>query len=279
MHRLYRINIGDDEHGSKISIRVVVRLNFLLAYNVHKPINETSIKRYVLFMHYGLTIKVLSLIEPFTTGSIWILVHFIGQIIPFLFYAYYAIYSLDNFIPIQGRSGPTTNPEILIAIITGSTGVLMVGQLIQTLCIFRRPVIWMCAFLFVFFVFVVLMATPIGFPYREVLSQQRFWIFVSKNILRSQNCYSKCSCNSIQHTERQFYNFDRTVRRDNSGYFMLPMDRHSNHFVQNLIPEFASHVSTADECESEMFCGSPLYMSRMIEQSYVFDHVVATHFL
>lgn len=114
------------------------------------------------------------------TGSIWILVHFIGQAIPFLFYAYYAVYSLDNFIPIQGRSGPSTNPEILIAIIAGCTGILMVGQLVQTLCIFRRPVIWMCGFLFVFLVFIILMATPLGFPYREALSQQRFWIFVSE---------------------------------------------------------------------------------------------------
>lgn len=47
------------------------------------------------------------------------------------------------------------------------------------------------------------------------------------------------------------------------------MDRHSNNFVGNIMPEFASQVSTADECESEMFCGSPLYMSRMIGQSYV----------
>lgn len=48
---------------------------------------------------------------------------------------------------------------------------------------------------------------------------------------------------------------------------MLPMDRHRNDFVDDIIPEFASQVSTADECESEMFCGSPLYMSRMIAQS------------
>ncbi|KAG4071651.1 hypothetical protein HA402_011805 [Bradysia odoriphaga] len=196
---------------------------------------------------YSLTTFINLLSRLQSRGSIWILVHFIGQVIPFLFYAYYAVYSLDNFIPIQGRSGPTTNPEILVAIVAGSTGILLAGQLIQTLCIFRRPVIWMCGFLFVFFVFIILMATPLGFPYREQLSQQRFWIF---------------------HTERHFYNFDMSVRRDNSGYFMLPMDRHSNHFVEHLMPEFANQVSSADECENEMFCGAPLYMSRMIEQSY-----------
>lgn len=45
------------------------------------------------------------------------------------------------------------------------------------------------------------------------------------------------------------------------------MDRHNNRFVDDLIPEFASQLSTTNECESEMFCGAPLYMSRMIEQS------------
>lgn len=49
---------------------------------------------------------------------------------------------------------------------------------------------------------------------------------------------------------------------------MLPMDRHSNNFVGDVIPQFISQaVNMADECESEMFCGSPLYMSRMIAQS------------
>lgn len=110
--------------------------------------------------------------------SIWILVHFIGQMIPFLFYAYYAIYALDTFIPIQGRSGPTTNPETFIAIITTFTGILLTGHLIPTLCVFRRPVLWMCGFVVVFFVFIILMATPLGFPYRDGISQQRFWIFV-----------------------------------------------------------------------------------------------------
>lgn len=49
------------------------------------------------------------------------------------------------------------------------------------------------------------------------------------------------------------------------------MDRHGNNFVNDLMPEFASQVqvSTTDECENEMFCGTPLYMSRMIAQSYV----------
>lgn len=114
--------------------------------------------------------------------------HFIGQIIPFFFYAYYAIYALDNFIPMQGRSGPTTNPELFIAIIAGSTGILLAGHLIPTLCIFRRPVIWMCGFLLLFVIFLILMATPLGFPYREDLSQQRFWIFVSKLLYSRSRC-------------------------------------------------------------------------------------------
>lgn len=84
------------------------------------------------------------------------------------------------FIPIQARSGPTTNPEMFIAIITLATGLLLAGHLIPTLCIFRKPIIWMCGFLIVFIIFLILMATPLGFPYKEELSRQRFWIFVSK---------------------------------------------------------------------------------------------------
>lgn len=51
---------------------------------------------------------------------------------------------------------------------------------------------------------------------------------------------------------------------------MLPMDRHGNDFVSSIMPQFTNQVSSADECETEMFCGTPLYMSRMIAQSYVY---------
>lgn len=60
------------------------------------------------------------------------------------------------------------------------------------------------------------------------------------------------------------------MKRENSGYFILPMDRHSNDFISDVMTEFSTKQSTESECDSEMFCGSPLYMSRMIAQSYVF---------
>lgn len=82
-------------------------------------------------------------------------------------------------IPVQGRAGPAINPDLVIGVVVILSGILLGGLIVPILCIFRRPVLVMCGFLIVFVVFVILMATPIGFPYRYDGSPQRFWIYVS----------------------------------------------------------------------------------------------------
>lgn len=87
---------------------------------------------------------------------------------------------LTLLIPVQGRSGPTMNPDLFVGVVVILSGILLGGLIVPILCIFRRPVLIMCGgFLSVFVVFVILMATPIGFPYRHDITQQRFWIYVS----------------------------------------------------------------------------------------------------
>ncbi len=39
-----------------------------------------------------------------------------------------------------------------------------------------------------------------------------------------------------------------------------------NSFV-DIVPEMSSAIATEDECETELFCGMPLYTTRMLTQS------------
>lgn len=105
--------------------------------------------------------------------------HLIGQIIPFAFFAYFGLYAMDVFIPIQGRSGPTGNPEIMIAAFSMLVGLMQASLIVPTFALCRRPMLIMSGFLIVFSIFLIVMATPVGFPFREKTSAQRFWIFVS----------------------------------------------------------------------------------------------------
>lgn len=112
----------------------------------------------------------------------WIVIHSIGQIFPFGFFLYNALIMLTLLIPVQGRAGPAMNPDLVVGVVVILSGILLAGFIVPILCIFRRSALVMCGFLVVFVIFIILMATPIGFPYRSDVTQQRFWIYVSSMI-------------------------------------------------------------------------------------------------
>lgn len=113
----------------------------------------------------------------FAASVWWTLIQFAGQVFPYMFLSYYTILTLEVFVPVQGRSGPFTNPDSIIAVTAILLGVL-IGYLMPTFSLFKRPLIVLSGFLVVFVVFVVFIITPLGFPFQSD-SQQRFWIFVS----------------------------------------------------------------------------------------------------
>lgn len=107
----------------------------------------------------------------------WTLIHFVGQVFPFMFLAYYTILTLEVFVPVQGRAGPGTNPDSIIAITSSLLGILFAGLLMPTFGLFKRPLIVISGFLVVFLSFIIVMSTPVGFPFKPE-SPQRYWIFV-----------------------------------------------------------------------------------------------------
>ena len=111
-------------------------------------------------------------------GQLWIIIHLIGFVPAYMYYSYLLAIVLSLFVPIEGRSGPSQNPEILIAIIISGFGLLMFGLLIPLFSMITKPIWLMTMFVFFFIVSVIITATDIGFPYREALSAQRMWIFV-----------------------------------------------------------------------------------------------------
>lgn len=101
-----------------------------------------------------------------------------GQVVPFMFFSYYIIFSLDMFVPIQGRSDPSMNPDLLIALSLSGLTLLMAGLLLPTLSLFKQSFYIVCSFFVIFVSFLICMATPLGFAYRSEVSAERFWIFV-----------------------------------------------------------------------------------------------------
>lgn len=103
----------------------------------------------------------------------------VGQVLPFLFYANQIVLLVPGLAAIQGRTGTAVNPELTIAAVVWALGWLAAGCLVPLVCMVRRPMWWLGAALLVWVAAVGVMFTPVGFPYREATSEQRFWIFVS----------------------------------------------------------------------------------------------------
>lgn len=123
----------------------------------------------------------LILYFPITASVYWTIIQFVGQIFPFMFLSYYTILTLEVFVPVQGRSGPSTNPDSIIAITSILLGTL-IGYLMPTFSLFKRPLIVLSGFLVVFLAFVIIIITPLGFPF-QTNTPQRFWIFVGFEII------------------------------------------------------------------------------------------------
>lgn len=67
----------------------------------------------------------------FLLGHKWIWTHMATQIIPLMFYSSMVHLALQTFIPITGRDGPDSNPEILVMLFVIGLGYIASGFLVS----------------------------------------------------------------------------------------------------------------------------------------------------
>lgn len=103
-----------------------------------------------------------------------------GQLIPFLYYSNLTITLVVGFLPMQGRTGPAANPELMIGCMFILLGLLMGGGFVVPVAFMHSKIRWILTALFALYLTsIVLMMSPIGFPYRAKTAPQRQWIYVS----------------------------------------------------------------------------------------------------
>ncbi|GAB0100844.1 endoplasmic reticulum metallopeptidase 1 [Sergentomyia squamirostris] len=172
----------------------------------------------------------------------WLFVHLVGQLLPVLFYCSQTHLALQTLIPLTGRGGGSDNPDILIALICSGLALLLGGFLVPLVALCRHPRAVLSIFLVVMAITIVLITTPLGFPFREATVPQRFWIF---------------------HTQRRIRGFQNSSYSEDSGYFFLSMDRYTQSSLRNFIPELAEAKILGKDCEGDLlYCGMPLLSSR-----------------
>uniref|UniRef100_A0A0A1WQ19 FXNA-like protease n=1 Tax=Zeugodacus cucurbitae TaxID=28588 RepID=A0A0A1WQ19_ZEUCU len=192
----------------------------------------------VLFYSIGLIINLCTKLH--NKSLPWLIPHILCNIPPFLFYAYQAHGFFVSFIPMTGRFGASVNPDLIICAFTVGMGLLTGGFMIPVLNLFHKSKTIICSLLTFTVLFIILAATPIGFPYRPETNVQRF---------------------SVLHTRRVFHDEANTVRRVETGYFILPQDRRT-YSVKNHLLNMSLAQTLDKDCAEEMMCGLPLYNHR-----------------
>ncbi|XP_026466461.1 endoplasmic reticulum metallopeptidase 1-like [Ctenocephalides felis] len=182
-------------------------------------------------------------------GQKWLFAHLIFQLPALTFVLYLALTGLGVLVPITGRSGPEHNPDLLIGILSTFLSLVMGGFIVPLICLLRRSVLTIFVGLAIVGAFFIMIATPLGFPYDnspDMPTPQRYWVF---------------------HSTRKLHNEDGTLRANESGVFMLPMDRNSPGFIKSEVPWMKDAIPVGEWCKNELFCGLPFYTSRMHKQS------------
>lgn len=98
----------------------------------------------------------------------------------------------------QGRDGPEGNPEVMIGSFSALIAILFGGFICPLINMFRKNKIILGIIGLITIVFLILAATPVGFPYGEKVHPQRYYalvriliiIIIYKKILINLNVFS-----------------------------------------------------------------------------------------
>lgn len=110
---------------------------------------------------------------------IWVYIQLIGQIIPVFYFCSLTVTVFAVFIPMTGRGDASTNPDLMMALFSVLMTLLLVGLSIPLMVLLRKVRYFYILLGALFVATVILMITPIGFPFRDGTSPQRYYIFVS----------------------------------------------------------------------------------------------------
>ncbi|XP_062128855.1 endoplasmic reticulum metallopeptidase 1-like [Drosophila sulfurigaster albostrigata] len=170
-------------------------------------------------------------------------VHLLCQLAPFLFYTFLNYEFLLVFVPMQGRDGPDSKPDMLLALFIALMTMHFAGFIIPILFKFRKSKIFISMFGVITIIFIILAATPAGFPFKADVATQRYYVL---------------------HTERVLHNEDSTTTRE-SGFYIQPVDTRYSELYDTTLKDVEPESWLTNNCASEPYCGLPLYSGRWLD--------------
>ncbi|KAF5307491.1 hypothetical protein FQR65_LT06846 [Abscondita terminalis] len=174
----------------------------------------------------------------------WLVLYGVGTIIPTMFLMRASLEIVSVLVPICGRFSSDKNPELIIGFLTLFLTILILSAYAPLVTLVDKYHFVNLALSVIYLIFVIFVFTPLGFPYsanEKSPAPQRFWIY---------------------HMSRKFHDYNQNVYKNNSGYFLLNLDRNSPNSIRNYVEELKDEVLNP-ECDG-LFCGYPIASSRIV---------------
>ncbi|XP_073848916.1 endoplasmic reticulum metallopeptidase 1 [Musca autumnalis] len=190
---------------------------------------------------FDISALIINLITKWHRKAYWFAIAaMVCQILPFLYYTSIAHATYMTMLPMTGRSGSASNPDILMAGIAVFMTILFAGFIMPLFLFFRKTRTIIYSFLAITILFIIIAVTPAGFPYKAKTATERY---------------------SLIHAQRTLHNANGSIRLQESGIYVYPQDRRVNS-ADEYIKLIGEKHKISEYCDVEMFCGMPLYNHR-----------------
>uniref|UniRef100_A0A1I8P5N1 FXNA-like protease n=1 Tax=Stomoxys calcitrans TaxID=35570 RepID=A0A1I8P5N1_STOCA len=193
---------------------------------------------------YTVSVILNMAVDKFAKKDYYFVIHSLCQVMPFWFYTYLSFLFLTFFIPMQGRDGPTSRPELLLSIFSILCILHFGGFILPLLNKFRKSKTISSIFAVICVVFIIIAATPAGFPYTKDVTPQRYYVL---------------------HTERIIRDYAGLVVKNDTGFYIQPVDTRPYSLDDTTLKDALPQSWTDEQCASETFCGLPLYNTRWMD--------------
>ncbi|EDW47546.1 GM21368 [Drosophila sechellia] len=190
----------------------------------------------MIFYGGALLINLLSTLHD--RGYYWVPIVMFLQVLPFSYFCYLFYMFLVIFIPVLGRNGYSTNPDLIVGLLCGVCVFFALGFAAQLINMFRWPKLILLGLGVMTFIFCMIAVSEVGFPYRA-----------KTNVMRA-NCL---------HTRRIFYEHDGSVSRSDSGYYFNYQDRRAFAPLEDSALDLTGLEPVANHCDDYVMCGIPCF--------------------
>ncbi|KAH8275870.1 hypothetical protein KR026_003391, partial [Drosophila bipectinata] len=171
-------------------------------------------------------------------GYLWSVLLGLSQIVPFLYHAYLFHTFIIILLPMVGRFGVSSNPDMMIAALTAIGTILALSFAAPLINIFRRPNCMLGGLALVMFIFCMISVSDVGFPYRA-----------KTNVMRAD----------FMQVHRRFFEYDGSMSLEDSGYYFHLSDRNKETPLRQTM-NLTGLVRLGEDCDdSELMCGLPCY--------------------